>query len=245
MQKNIIFIFFIFFIGCATTQLEKENLSGTDLLAASQEILATDTSFDLEKGEIQYTLPQPALVRIRIGLDNGGPLIRTLVDWQRREAGPSVEAWDKRDDSGMVDFSRQTNLMLVLNCLPLDDQGGVLSSTTVRGPNRSPHFSLTLSGVNEFSENIPVVKGVVPVQIILAEEDKQWLTESRYEISVYVDQILIGEEEEGLSPFTYLLNTEGFNDGNHLITVNIAGYSGEVGTQSKMMLVKNEEVVQQ
>ena len=135
--------------------------------------------------------------------------------------------------------------MLVLNCLPLDDQGGVLSSTTVRGPNRSPHFSLTLSGVNEFSENIPVVKGVVPVQIILAEEDKQWLTESRYEISVYVDQILIGEEEEGLSPFTYLLNTEGFNDGNHLITVNIAGYSGEVGTQSKMMLVKNEEVVQQ
>ena len=62
---------------------------------------------------------------------------------------------------------------------------------------------------------------------------------------VYVDQILIGEEEEGLSPFTYLLNTEGFNDGNHVIAGNIAGYSGEVGTQSKMMLVKNEEVVQQ
>ncbi len=52
-----------------------------------------------ETCDIHETLSDEAHVRVRIGIE-GGPLLRTLVDWDYRPAGESVEEWDGRDESG-------------------------------------------------------------------------------------------------------------------------------------------------
>ncbi len=55
-------------------------------------------------GGIAYSLPQDAMVRIRIGVSKG-PLLKTLVDWAPRRAGEHFEPWDGKDDSGVIQVS--------------------------------------------------------------------------------------------------------------------------------------------
>lgn len=61
-------------------------------------------------GTVAYTLERPARVRIRIGLENDGPLLRTLVDWVPRGAGAKQERWDGRDRSGVLELASHPSL---------------------------------------------------------------------------------------------------------------------------------------
>ena len=63
-----------------------------------------DGGLDPRAGLIRYSLPEPGRVRIRIGLRDGGPHLRTLVDWEPRSAGLHEEPWDGLDASGEVDL---------------------------------------------------------------------------------------------------------------------------------------------
>jgi hypothetical protein len=51
-------------------------------------------------------------VLIRGGLGNSGPLLRTIVDWVARTAGPHTEPWDGRDESRLIDASQHPDLQL-------------------------------------------------------------------------------------------------------------------------------------
>lgn len=51
--------------------------------------------------EIRYTLDAPARVRLRlVDKDSPGLILRTLLDWAPRAAGPQVEVWDGLDANG-------------------------------------------------------------------------------------------------------------------------------------------------
>ena len=55
-----------------------------------------------DPGGISYNLPKDARVSIRIGIHNG-PLLKTVVDWAPRKVGRHTEAWDGKDESGVLD----------------------------------------------------------------------------------------------------------------------------------------------
>ena len=82
--------------------------------------------------------------------------------------------------------------------------------------------------------------GIVPVRVYLNKDDQRWLTETKYEMGLYIDNVFLMEEEEGTNPFTYHLDTRNLNDGFHIITANIIGYEGEVATESMRVFVKNK-----
>src|SRR5438132_3661435 len=100
MKKSIYFVLALFLTGCVTTQKNsprKEEYIRTPVAQKPfREILATETHFNFETGEITYTLAEPALVRMRIGRDQGGALLRTLVDWEPRPVGINREMWNKK-----------------------------------------------------------------------------------------------------------------------------------------------------
>ena len=48
---------------------------------------------DIEKRELVYIMPRAGMVRIRTGIKNG-PLLKTVIDWEPREAGRQIEKWD-------------------------------------------------------------------------------------------------------------------------------------------------------
>jgi len=236
----LILIFLFAVAGCQTMEPSTAKIS-SDILR--REVLATDLSFDAQAGEIKYTLPEPALVRIWIGLKDGGPLLRTLLDWEPRSAGEHVEVWDGKDSTGLINFGNKNNLMLVLGALTLDSgkNSEILSSTTLRGFQKSPEFKIDFpESQKKSSEGVPMIRGISPVRITLSERDKEWLTRTKYEIGLYLDEVYLTEDEEGTSPFTYPLDTRNMNNGRHILTVNIVSFTGEIGTQTIYLIVNNQ-----
>jgi hypothetical protein len=219
-----------------------KTAKGSSLLAAkSPEILAGDMSFDFNTGEIRYTLPEPALVRIRMGIQNGGPLLTHIVDWEYREKGTHVETWDKKGAGGYLAQNNRKDIMLVISCLPPDSQDQRRSSTTIKGFRPSPKFTVKFPEAQGISaEGHPILQGMSPVRITVDQTDQMWLKRTKFELAMFLDSRFVAEDEEGTNPYTYRLDTLSLPNGIHVITVNIVGYEGEVGTQNIMVEVKND-----
>lgn len=62
--------------------------------------------WDSKTKQIQYILRKPARVNIRIGLENDGPMLRTMLNWVPRTSGVQSEIWDGMDQSGVLDLSQ-------------------------------------------------------------------------------------------------------------------------------------------
>lgn len=240
-----IFIIVLSLAGCQSVPNTKHNLLQEQSQPSKKaddskprEIYATNISFDAATGKIKYTLPEPALVQIRIGIKDGGPLLRNLLDWQARGAGENIENWDGKDSTGQIDYAQRKDLMMVLMCIPSDSQSATRPS--FKGFKGSPKFYITFPDSKaKNSQDIPIISDAAAIRIRLDENDKTWLSESKYELSIYVDHAFLMEDEEGTNPFTYRLDTKMINNGVHSITVNLAVYDGEIGTQSTLVEIKN------
>lgn len=89
------------------------------------------TQGDAAAGTVAYTLERPARVRIRIGLQNDGPLLRTLIDWVPRSAGAKTERWDGRDTSGVMELATHPRLAIQVEAFALSQ------NTILVGPEAS------------------------------------------------------------------------------------------------------------
>jgi len=106
--------------------------------------------------------------------------------------------------------------------------------------DRSPKFKLELpEKIAMDNRGVPVVKGELTIKITQDELSMNILNEGRYEIVLYVDNTLYGEEEQGYSPYNWVLPTTRLKNGYHLITVNIATLTGQVGTATVKVKVEN------
>ena len=103
-----------------------------------------------------------------------------------------------------------------------------------------PQFSLKLPGdFPKTKDGLPMVKGEVPVVIRLEEKTKRYILEQQFEILCFVDFTFVKEEEEGYSPATWLWDTKIHPNGEHVLTVNVATFSGQVSTSSLKVFVQN------
>ncbi|MEW6096311.1 MAG: hypothetical protein AB1567_07280 [bacterium] len=109
-----------------------------------------------------------------------------------------------------------------------------------RTMDRSSEFRIELPPETERDKNgIPVIRGEVELRIILDEVSKRVLSESRFELVLYVDNVLWGEEEQGYEPYTWILDTKKLRNGEHTITINVATLTDQVGAASLKVKVNN------
>lgn len=236
LKKNILYLVGIVFIlssfGCRTAidhPAPSQGIINTYRPENYGEILASDTRFDLEKGEISYTLPEPALVRLRVGIHQGGALLHHVLDWEPREAGRHVEKWDKKDTTRLIDFGDRSDYLLVLNCRPLKNKDGI---------KKAPQLTVAFPDAKSATpKSDPVVTGTVPLRVTLASEDSAWMNATKFEVALYVDYVFLMEDEVGTNPFNYHLDVSRFGEGEHILTVNVIGYDGQVGTKSVKFFV--------
>jgi hypothetical protein len=87
--------------------------------ADGQPLQSSEVTWDPARGSIQYLLPQAARVRIRVGIENDGPLLQTLIDWVPRRAGLQLEEWNGKDASGLLDLSRHPALAVRVEAFSL------------------------------------------------------------------------------------------------------------------------------
>ena len=67
---------------------------------------------------VSYHLPRDARVLIRAGIPRG-PLLKTILYWQPRQAGYHEEPWDGRDESGALYLPQKGDYKLSAEAMPL------------------------------------------------------------------------------------------------------------------------------
>ncbi|VAW47770.1 hypothetical protein MNBD_GAMMA03-1553 [hydrothermal vent metagenome] len=245
VKKLIVFIFVVSIssTGCQHINKSKVNSSNTvpEIIASRivpKDIIATNLSFDASTGKIQYTLPHAAWVRLRIGIKNGGALLTHILDWEFRAPGNHMEQWDFKNQTGDVYFGQRKDFIIVFRALAVEDKRNI-SWQMINGYHKTPKIDVFFpQSIGKTKDGHPIVKGVAPIRVMVHKEDNRWLTETKFEVGLYIDQAFLMEDEEGRNPFTYQWNTEGLREGLHTITVNVLGYQGEAGTKSVRVFVE-------
>jgi len=116
--------------------------------------------------------------------------------------------------------------------------GRRFTGTIPFGPE--PRFFISLDECTEKTESgLPIVEGKIPVKIALDKDIKRYVTEQRYEIIYFVDFTFRTEIEEGYSPSTLLWDSTKVPNGVHILTVNVATFTGQVSSASLTVFVKN------
>jgi hypothetical protein len=90
-------------------------------LTGGEALTPRDVKYTAGSHSIDYVLDRPARVNIRLGLQNDGPLLRTLIDWVPRREGQQSEAWDGMDGSGAISLAAHPSLAIGVNAFALPD----------------------------------------------------------------------------------------------------------------------------
>jgi hypothetical protein len=260
---------YLYTVLAVTKDRRQEIFDLTDA-SGGRRLAISEDSYDAERQVIRYTLPAPARVRIRIDLRDGGPHMRTLVDWALRGVGPQEEPWDGRDESGEVRladhpmalvgiraYSVPDNALVVSGGPKADDAppktaaperehrphvgspvGDYMHAFHTRAVCHEPQFTVEFpSDSPGLGEATPVLSGDVPVRVTLSPEDRAHLVAARFEVAVFADLMSVAEEEEGYSPFTYVIPASTLGPGSHLITVNVLGNDDHIGVVTRRIEV--------
>lgn len=89
-------------------------------LSGGEPLAAKDVRWEPGEGRIYYYLDKPARVNLRLGLD-GGPHMRTVIDWVPRAAGANVESWDGQDASGVLNLAGNPAIVPSVKAYALPD----------------------------------------------------------------------------------------------------------------------------
>lgn len=253
-KKIPAFLFIIFFLVF--------NLSIVS--AQQEEKVLKNVSFDKKTGVISYELSVPARVRIRIGISDG-PLYRTIIDWEEKEAGKHTQDWDGLDSSGTFKLAGRDDLVFTLNYFTTGDEylqdfnsADVLPLSGNLVGRHLPNFE-----VNKLHKKHPrdfchepriklkvpktvalnkdkfyIIKDKTPIEISIEEEDNAWFRAERYSLHIFIDDIFVQGELDGYSPYTWVFDPKDLNAGKHLILVNLAGFADHYGIASIPVYVK-------
>lgn len=105
----------------ATDQDQKKVEYDLTDLTGGEDLEVKNVNWDSKQKTLSYLLQKPARVNIRIGLQNDGPLLRTLLEWVPRGAGTHQEKWDGMDASGVIDLSKHPKRDIVVLAFSLSD----------------------------------------------------------------------------------------------------------------------------
>ena len=72
----------------------------------------------------------------------------------------------------------------------------------------------------------------VRVSVDLHAEDRWLMQEQLYEVAFFVNGDFVSEEENGYVPIGWMWNTAALKPGRHMLTVNLTGFTGRVGTKT-------------
>lgn len=144
------------------------------------------------------------------------------LDYRRWRIG---KGWPERPDEPSGDATAQ----------PLERNGQRIARPfyMARYKDAEPRISVSLSD----RQGRPLADGgTVPdevrVMVDLHPDDRWLMQEQLYEVAFFVDGDFVSEEENGYVPIGWIWSTASLPPGKHLLTVNLTGFTGRVGTRS-------------
>ncbi|MFH1892580.1 MAG: FlgD immunoglobulin-like domain containing protein [Candidatus Zixiibacteriota bacterium] len=106
-----------------------ETVYDPTTFSGGAEFDVTEATVDVASQTISYQLDQPSRILIRIGIA-GGPLLRTLVNWEPRVVGHITEHWNGRDQDGVIDLTNNERARIVITGFELPDASVITYGNT-------------------------------------------------------------------------------------------------------------------
>lgn len=143
-----------------------------------ESMVVPNVAWDADAHRIRYRLPQAGRVNIRVGLQDNGPLLRTVIDWVARPAGDNEQVWDGWDASHVLDIAKHPKLSVFIDAYAFSANtllvGPVADSTAWIDPlpwgrhereGRAPPRKL----MHEHSQQPAEQRGDVIVRVVLPD----------------------------------------------------------------------------
>jgi len=102
---------------------------------------------------------------------------------------------------------------------------------------RAPRIELTFPDFPE-ANAVPRVQRTLQVRIDISEEDKPRLLADQFEVLLFVDSQFFAEAKRGYLPLNWNWELQQPPPGEHLLTVNVSSFKGQVGVASRKILLK-------
>lgn len=211
-----------------------------------KERVVKDIMFDKKEHTIAYTLTSPAHVRIRLDA-NDGPMFMNVLNWAKRDAGKHVEHYYGFDNSNAIftfhfytDDNADTYGLNLFEILPHPAQvivGKALPAAQLNHMHKTHprEFCYDPKALARF-DKVPVkngealIRGVTPLVIDLGQKDKSWFTRERFQVNIFLDNILLHQDFEGYVPYVWNFDPQGVNPGKHTIIVNLSSFKDHIAT---------------
>jgi hypothetical protein len=239
-------------------------------LSGGRSFSAKKTAWNPATKTVDYELLKPGRVDIRIGMAQNGPLLKTLVKSVPRMDGKHSESWDGLDQTGVLKLAENPRLQigvaattLSANTVIVAGSGSIpqfIEPMSWESPSRKEAISATdrrrrstLPDIgaedvrvilNMPADNNKPISGKVSVGVDVADEDRAAIAERRFEAAFFVDGILVYENELGYVPMTWYWDTAGLNPGTHYLTVNLIGYEGNFGIDTRKVQIGATELTE-
>lgn len=208
-----------------------------------------------EKGIITYTIPEPARVSIKVIKAGTRELyLKTIVNWEYRDAGIHTEIWDGRDYSGnIIDLS---SAMIVIEGEPMYTYSpgeysidGLSDEEIIHGHPWGHSHNAYHEAVNVVPEiKVTSIKegdtlsGLVRVESQIEGNGRGYGDEVGYGVRYYLDDIILQEEfydKKCDGKFSYLLDTTAFPDGEYTLYVGTCDHHQHVTSKGYKVRISN------
>lgn len=226
-------------------------------------VTPSSIEWDPRRKAVVYALPRPARVRIFLGLKGPTPddfvILRTLVDWELKPAGPNSEPWDGMDASGVLKFddnpqigfvpegySLPTNSIEVMGASPTsssfaDPVGPQAQSLHSRHPRSrcfNPKLSLTFPKSSIDKAGNPVVDGPTLVRVAVDPATLPRLMGRRSALFMHVDGNKVFRDLNSYSPVNWWWDPKGVSPGTHYLTAIMAWPEDHYGVATARVDIK-------
>jgi flagellar hook assembly protein FlgD len=208
---------------------------GDPPIGGGEEVLAQKFTFDRATGTVDFILPEPARVRLRMSIQRF-PVLRTYYNWEPLEAGRHTIEWDGLDTTGKIHMTEHPQFRA-----DLETQGLPLNSVYLRRQNVSTQnpcvelcFRIEFPNAKDVTDDgRPIVVDETTFRLMVDDpQERARLINLRFEVMIFLDTVFLAEEEDGAVPYNYRLDTRALNPGPHLLTVNLLSYDQRVGVQT-------------
>ena len=152
-------------------------------------------------------------------------VITTGQDGLEYRSWRTAQGWPERPDGPTSDATAQA--------LERNGERVARQHYMARYKDREPRITVTLlDGAGKPLADGQSLPDELRVSVDLHPEDRWLMQEQLYEVAFFVNGDFVSEEENGYVPIGWIWSTAAMKPGRHLLTVNLTGFTGRVGTKT-------------
>lgn len=231
------------------------------------DVPVNDIEFSKDAGTVSFSIEQPAYARLMAGLQEGGPVFKTIAGWRFYSPGSHVLEWDGRDTDQLTEvtamenfsysfdsFSLPENTIIITGSEEASDSsfegfesfpflipsGSKISYYALDPDSRGPEPKVHIQWPGCTNQNKPELTGMATTIVSWADAQLPGSTfKGQAELVIYIDDEFVEERSVTELPATLTWDTGTLANGEHKVTVNLLTLDHRVGILSHYLLINN------